>query len=215
METRFSSLEDRLVILENKNPTIASLEADLCDAQQHISTLQNENNIRDQFARMNDVEISGIPITNGENLFNILHSISAKVGLTLEDRDLDSIQRVRRLERREGAPGSTTLDSRVPAIVVKFSRRLVKDQLLSSVRARRGLTTADIGVAGPALNVYVGDHLTPGNKILLKKARKLKMDLHYAYLWVRDCKIFMRRSDKTPVIRIQSDSDLNKLNKSK
>lgn len=103
-------------------------------------------------------------------------------------------------------------EPRPPAIIVKFTRRITKDQLLAAVRARRGLTTADIGLAGPATNIYVGDHLTPSNKLLLKQARQLKVDLNYSFLWIRDCKIFLRKNDKSKVIRVQNQSDLDKLN---
>ncbi|KAI8429265.1 hypothetical protein MSG28_007771 [Choristoneura fumiferana] len=73
---------------------------------------------------------------------------------------------------------------RPPAIVVRFTQRRRKNELLAAVRARRGLTTSDIGLPGPAAAVYVGDHLTPVNKLLLKQARQLKLEHNYSYLWV-------------------------------
>ncbi|KAG7310500.1 hypothetical protein JYU34_003287 [Plutella xylostella] len=211
MESRFSNLEDRLVIMETKMATVSKLELDLKTANETINKLQIENNSRDQYARMNNLEISGVPVNKGENLINILHSICAKVGITMQDSDLDSIHRVRRFPSGGAAGGAERPDARPPSIIVRFTRRRAKDQLLAGVRARRGLSSADLGLPGPAAQLYVSDHLTPANKLLLKRARELKSELNFTYLWVRDCKIYMRKSDNAKVVVINNECDLKKL----
>lgn len=65
---------------------------------------------------------------------------------------------------------------------MRFTQRKRKEQLIAAVRARRGLTTADIGMPGRASNLYVGDHLTPINKLLLKRVRELKVEKNYMYI---------------------------------
>ncbi|CAH0729654.1 unnamed protein product, partial [Brenthis ino] len=96
------------------------------------------------------------------------------------DHDIDSIHRVRPY------PSSRTESNNEPtrpaSIIVRFCQRRRKDQLIAAVRARRGLTTAHIGLPGPASTVYIGDHLTPTNKLLLKRARELKLEKNYSYL---------------------------------
>lgn len=212
METRFSAIEDRLTVTENKISLVSKLQVDLNIAKDTITSLQEQNNKNDQFARMNNLEISGIPITSGENLHTILHTIGSKVGIQIDDRDVDAIRRVRRFEVSDTSVSKTpTKNSRPSAIVVKFTRRICKDKLLAAVRARRGLTTVDVGISGPANNIYVSDHLTPQNKLLLRRARQVKSDLQYSYLWIRDCKILMRKNDHSKVIVISSQSDLSKL----
>lgn len=199
---------NEILISENKK-----LQTELNSALNTISDLKIENNKRDQFSRINNVEISGVPITNGENLYNIIHSIYSKVGLKLEDNEIDYVVRVRRydLPAKESNQSSGRIDSRPPAIIVRFTRRHSKDQMLAAVRARRGLSTNDIGISGPTRPLYIGDHLTPVNKLLLKRARFLKAELKYSYLWIRDCKIFMRKNDSSKVKLIGNDDDLNRL----
>lgn len=215
-ESRFSKGDDRLFVVENNIAVVKKLQSDLSIMNAAISELQEDNGTRDQFFRMNNLEISGVPVTSGENLNTIVHSISSKVGVVLEVNDIDSIHRVRRFvkeatgDTRDRQPGLLT--PRPPAIIVRFTRRLCKDQLLAAVRGRRGLTTTDIGLPGPSMNLYVSDHLTPANKLLLKRARELKTELQYSFLWVRDCKIFMRKNERSKVINIRKNSDLLKLN---
>ncbi|XP_026322220.1 uncharacterized protein LOC113231894 [Hyposmocoma kahamanoa] len=207
MESRFSVIEDRLIINENKTALIPKLKQGLDSAKESI--LENELQQRDQLARMNNVEISGIPIAAGENLSTLIRAISNKVGYSLDGRDIDGVTRVRRFEASSVSAESSV--SRPPAIIVKFARRLCKDKFLAAVRSRCGLTTADVDLSGPSQNVYVSDHLTPRNKQLFKRARQIKTDLNYSYLWVRDCKILMRKNERSNVVVIRNDADISKL----
>ena len=205
MESRFSGVEDRLVVVEGKLASFSAIQKDLSNAQDTLARLQYENNLQDQFSRLNNVEISGVPTKNGENLFTLLQTLCTVVGFKLTDYDIDTIHRVRTYNTEQTKP------TRYPSIIVRFSQRRRKDQLLAAVRARRGLTTSDIGMLGPATTLYVGDHLTPTNKLLLKRSRELKKEKNYSYLWVRDCKILLRKNDNANIIRISNLSDLNKI----
>ncbi|XP_050674367.1 uncharacterized protein LOC126971897 [Leptidea sinapis] len=179
LAARFNNLDSRISTVE----TI--IQKDLTSANITIDELRRVNNEQDQHSRLNNVEISGVPVSNGENLLSIVRDICHKVAFQLQESDVDYIHRVRRFVNPNISEGQTqSSSSRPPAIIVRFSRRLRKDTLIAAVRARRGLTTADIGLPGPTVNLYVSDHLTPSNKLLLKQARKIKEDLHYSYLWI-------------------------------
>ncbi|XP_041981439.1 uncharacterized protein LOC121734865 [Aricia agestis] len=205
MQQRFDDIEGRLNGFEDKVSCITTLQKDLKKANEIISALEQNNNTQDQFSRLNNIEISGIPMRNGENLYSMLHDLCSVVGFSLCETDIDTVHRVRR---------HITTDKqalRHPAIIVRFTQRRRKDQLLAAARARRTLSSAELGLQGPACAVYISDHLTPTNKLLLKRARELKVEKQYAYLWVRDCKILLRKNDKSNVIRISSESDLLKI----
>lgn len=79
---------------------VQGYEAELNDMKRITSTLQQESQSKDQFHRMNNAEISGIPFIKGENLNNLLFSIASKVGITLNERDIDSFHRVHRFEKK-------------------------------------------------------------------------------------------------------------------
>ncbi|CAH0714117.1 unnamed protein product, partial [Brenthis ino] len=168
-----------------------NIKSDIQCTMQHIKELSSkldtmeaelkaQNNSHDQYSRQNNIEISGIPTKKGENVYTILNDLCATVGFQLSDHDIDSIHRVRPY------PSSRTESNNEPtrpaSIIVRFCQRRRKDQLIAAVRARRGLTTAHIGLPGPASTVYIGDHLTPTNKLLLKRARELKLEKNYSYL---------------------------------
>ncbi|KAI5632968.1 hypothetical protein NE865_14305 [Phthorimaea operculella] len=220
METRISQFEDRLVLVEKFPVSIQELQSKLDAASAAISNLQNDNDARDQHARMCNVEISGIPMKKGENLATIFNMMCIKLGLQVPPTSIDSIHRVRRFAAGAEAPeggraaaagGSPSSPTGIPAIIVKFTRRAQKDELLSAVRARRpGLTSADVGIDGPSVDIFVCDHLTPANKLLLKSARKLKKEGKLAHVWVRDCKVLARKADTSKVLYVTKTFDFKK-----
>ncbi|CAG4933533.1 unnamed protein product [Colias eurytheme] len=144
LEKRFTDMEERLVNVEGTVASLMTVSQQLTETQQTVNELVQDINYQNQFSRLNNIEIQGVPQTTGENLYNILGTICTMV-------------------------------------------------------------------AGPASSVHINEHLTPTNKQLLKKARDIKFNLNYTYLWIRDCKIFLRKNDKSKVVRIANESDLLKL----
>ncbi|KAL4714245.1 hypothetical protein ACJJTC_009597 [Scirpophaga incertulas] len=188
LKTEINSVSEKISILDSK---WEGLETRLLTFENRRTTLETK--------------VFGL---EGENLNNLMFTLSTKAGISLNEKDLDSIHRVRRFETKShiGGIGNKTAstESRPPAIIVKFTRRIVKDQLFAAVRARRGINTTDIGLSGPASTIYVSDHLTPSNKLLLRQARQLKADMNYSYLWISDCKIFLRKNDKSKQVQCLS-----------
>lgn len=210
MDGRFDDFNGRLITAEKKISCFSDVQKELIKAQETIFELRQENNLQDQFSRQNNIEISGLPANKGENLMSTLHDLCTIVGFKLCDTDVDTIHRVRPYLGVTGAGGNKQ-PARPPSVVVRFTQRRRKDQLIAAVRSRRGITTADIGLPGAASTLYVSDHLTPTNKLLLKRARELKVENNYSYLWVKDCKILLRKNETSNIIRISNESDLHKI----
>lgn len=189
----------------NLHSKVLALEKQLNDCNSTITNLSSQLCYNDQQCRMNNLEICGIPTSKSENLLNILQIIATKAGISLESCDIDHINRVRRFSSSNGN------NTQTPNIVVKFTQRRKKCDFLAAVRARRGLTTADLDIDGPAKPVFVNEHLTSNNKYLYSQARKLGKECGFAYIWIKDCKIFVRKSDVAKAILIASESDLTKI----
>lgn len=61
--------------------------------------------------------------------------------------------------------------------------------------------------------IFVNENLTKRNQILFKAARALLKNGNIKYVWTKDCKILIRRSDKSPVEQVKSLEDLEKYSK--
>ena len=60
-------------------------------------------------------------------------------------------------------------------------------------------------------DVYFNDHLTPKHKELFSAARTKKFNNNYKYLWTRNGRIFIRKTDVSEVIRVTSEEVVNSL----
>lgn len=209
LDPRLCTMEERISATEDTLAVLCNVPKDISEAKECIDKLMKENNNRDQFCRLNNVEISGVPLVKKENLFSVLKSICSKLSFDLQPTDVDTIHRVRPFisaVKNNDPP-------RPPAIIVRFTQRLRKDALLAAARAHRTLFTTDIGFNGPATNVFLSHHLTPTNKLLLQQAKKIKKEQDFKYLWIQDCKILMRKSDDitSKIYHIKNEIDLCKL----
>ncbi|XP_053622979.1 uncharacterized protein LOC128682360 [Plodia interpunctella] len=195
----------------NLNTKISVLEKKLTDSSIIIADISNQLSYKDQLCRMNNLEIAGIPYTKSENLLHIMQSISTKVGVSLSTSDIDHIHRVRRFPSNKIPTESSLAPTQIPNIIVKFTHRQKKSEILAAVRAIRGLTTSDVDIDGPARHLFINEHLTPNNKMLYSRTRKLGRECGYSYIWIKDCKIFVRKNDVSKPILISCESDLTKI----
>lgn len=94
-----------------------------------------------------------------------------------------------------------------PAIIVKFVRREVGENFYRARKRLKSVSTADLGF--PVAKIYIGNEsLTQRNKELLKDCLKFKKDHSYKFLWTNAGRIFLRRNADSPVIPVNSSSDI-------
>lgn len=170
-----------------------------------VSELRRELAMHKQHLCSKEVELSGITEHKQENLSQIVSVLSVKLGVDLDQRDVDNIQRV---GRRGGESDS---EDRPRPIVVTLTRRAPRDKLLQAARVRRGLNTDDLNIAGKPRRVFINERLTRENRILFGRARALGKEMKYRFVWVSNGNIFMRRSESTSVFHVTSEQCLSKL----
>ncbi|KAG7295766.1 hypothetical protein JYU34_020817 [Plutella xylostella] len=167
---------------------------------------------------LKDVEITGLTESNGENLTQVVNVLSNKLGVQLDPRDVDDVRRVGARggggggSGGSGGAGAGAMERPRP-VVLTFTRRAPRDQLLRAAKVRRGLTTDMLELAGNSRRVYVNEHLTRENRVLFSKARALGAELKFKYVWTSNGNIFMRRSETSSVLRVTSEATLEKLGK--
>ena len=87
--------------------------------------------------------------------------------------------------------------------VVRFVSRKAKEMI---IRAKKVVSNRDYAFRGNA--IYINEHLTSLNKQLFRDAKAKKRTLGYKYLWTRNGKIFIRKTDTSQAIAITSDEDV-------
>ncbi|XP_061705676.1 uncharacterized protein LOC133516672 [Cydia pomonella] len=176
-----------------------------------VSQLRMELSDRDQELLLNDIEISSVPESRGENAMHLVTALGKKLGVELTESDIVDVTRVGRAPQLEdGLHGPA---ARPRPLVVRLVRRAVRDRLLQAARVRRDATTEGTGIPGRTCTFYVNERLTPHNRRLLYKARELKQQHSWRYVWTRDGKIFARRQadSGSPRHRIRTELDLDRV----
>lgn len=170
-----------------------------------VTELKAELNERDQELLLNDVDIIGVPEKTGENVGHIVSLIAAKLGVDLEERDIVAARRV-------GARRSDDGDDRSPRpLIVKLTRRSIRDELLKSARVRRGITTEGLDIPGKQRRFYVNERLTPLNRRLFQRVREIGRSQNWRYIWTRNGAIFAKQTDTSNIFRVRNDSDVARI----
>ncbi|KAL0882089.1 hypothetical protein ABMA27_000661 [Loxostege sticticalis] len=186
------SLETKVKVLEERTDIIPALQAS-------ITKIENNLRVKEQWARMGNVEIKGIPIKNDENLYDIALKVGEAVGCPIQKTDINFIARIP--TQRTDAP---------KPIIVSLNNRYLKEDLVAAARARKDLNLKSLGYT-EAGKYFVNDHLTTFNKSLLSKAKATAKEKNFQFIWVKHCKILARKSTTSKIFTIKTEADLQRI----
>ncbi|XP_047997244.1 uncharacterized protein LOC125234864 [Leguminivora glycinivorella] len=229
-----SRLNAELLSMKNNSQNKMTETSTLHDI---VDQMKLEINDRDQALLLNDVEISGVPEHKSESTIHIVQTIALKIGLNIDERDIVSANRVgqprtsnteggrshqdNRTSSSETASASANQDlirnsgsasgPRPRPLVVRFTRRALRDELLKSARSRRGLDSRDVGPPDHIpTKLYLNDRLTKTNRSIFWQARQAANAANWKYVWTRDGRIYARRSDsgECKAVPIKTEKDI-------
>ena len=135
----------------------------------------------------------------------LLHqkNVGKLLGMDITQNDISVSHQMPQSQKHKGKPGP-------PAIIVKFTRRDVKDNFYRARKQLKDLTTRDLGYSEKN-KIYLAESLTERNRILFKDCLKVKKDIEFKFIWTLDEKIFMRKDKDSAVRHINKKEDLQKI----
>lgn len=165
------------------------------------SSLENSvNRIAEleQYSRLKNLEIKGVPVNTNENVQDVIKQITETLSVPLEMQDVDVCHRV------------PTKQPSQQHIVVQFTTRQKRDAVLYAAKKKR-LTTGMIGIPGQTSPIFVNEHLTLSNKLLLSETIKAKKGKSWKFVWTKNGKVYARKTENSRVVNIQNMSDIEKI----
>lgn len=163
----------------------------------------------EQQARSSNVEIQCLPQHNGENLINTVVNLAKVISCDITESNIHHVTRIAK---------QNTSSTRPKSIIVQFCSPRVRDSFLAaSIKFNKNKQADDklnsglLGVGGKKESIYVVEHLSMANKALHAAARSKAKELGYKYVWVRNGRVFMRKSDGSDYVYVNSLDILNKL----
>jgi hypothetical protein len=168
------------------------LSRDLWDTRQELCDLQ-------QYSRINNIEITGIPVTDNEDIYLIMDSMAKALNLTYSRTDISIAHRIPK-----------TKNAKHPSIIVCFISRTTRDAWLSAGRSLR-LTTKKVNAALQEGDVFINEHLTPQNKYLLSYGKKFARMKNLDRAWFRNGKMWIKLHANDRPIRVWSPEDIDQV----
>ncbi|XP_028025757.1 uncharacterized protein LOC114239652 [Bombyx mandarina] len=202
---RIDAVEARVLGLEARLAEIVSTAAG-SDLDSTVAELRIQLRERDQDLLRNDIDIIGLPEVREESTCHLVQVVAVKLGVKLDMRDIVHAERIGAV-RRNFIEGN---DNRPRILSVRLARRSVRDALLKGARVRRNLSTTDLDVPGPVRTVYLNERLSAYNRKLFGTTRQKGKDKGWKYVWTKDGRIYIRRGDGTPALRIRVQADVEK-----
>lgn len=160
-----------------------------------------------------NLKIVGVPLVNenesSEDTANLCLKLFSALGNDISVFDIDIAHRV----PQHNAAIDNGRRRQPNAIVCKFTRRMARDKVLASGRNTSQLTLEALGFSPTAeINrIRIYSHLTPRLQELLYAA-KAHQNMHsYKWCWSKGVAIFLRKTDTSTAIGLESLGDLSKL----
>uniref|UniRef100_A0A2A4IUU8 FP protein C-terminal domain-containing protein n=1 Tax=Heliothis virescens TaxID=7102 RepID=A0A2A4IUU8_HELVI len=203
-------LEEMKMKLNEKVCIIEKLEKENAELRSNVNDLTSRLNLVEQHMRECNIEITGMPEYQTENLANVVLQLGKAVECPVTIEDIQHVTRVAKLNKDNNRPR---------AVVLKLRSRAVRDNLLAAVtkynrsHTNDKLSSRHLGMGGKREPIYVSEHLSPHNKHLHAATRLKAKETEYKFVWVRDGRIYAKKNETSQAICIRSFETLNLLKK--
>lgn len=168
-------------------------------SQELVASLELKVDSLEQNARMCNIEVCNVPDRQGENLVSLIECIGSAINYTIQQKDIAAVHRVPHFNQQTKTPKN---------IIVKFTSRMLRDNILGAYKQKKGLTTVDIGISGTTNSIYMHEHLTLKKKNLFRECREWAKTNKYRYVWTSNATILVRESDNSPISAVHKLLDL-------
>ncbi|CAH2085234.1 unnamed protein product [Euphydryas editha] len=197
---------DTLVQAVNeKNEIIKNLASDNQNLFSQVRDLKDRLSQVEQSLRIANVEITGVPEHKSENLVKTVVQLGKIVESPIAESDITHVTRIAKFNKESKRPRS---------IIVKLQSQNHRDELLAAVsrfnkkNRDKKLNTEHLGIGGRSQPVYVSEHLTLTKKHLHAATRIKAREAGFKFVWIRDGRIFARKSETSPAIYVKDEETL-------
>lgn len=200
----FDDMEKKIVALEKSNAELAKENHFLRQESSRVSNSLNQMKAalddQEQYIRRDCLEIRGVPTSSSEDTNEIVKNIGSLVNVCIEDKDISISHRIK----------SGT--SAISPIIVKFTRRGVRDNLYKARTKLKNITSGNLGLGRQGENkIFIQESLTSSRKDLFHNCNEFKKKFKFRYIWSYYGNIFLRKDEASPSVKICSPKDLAKL----
>lgn len=190
------AFKDKVKQLEKKT---MDLENKYKSTENKIGALEQRLNEYEQRELNKNIEIIGIPYLENENLEEISKAIAKKL-----HKDVADIKKIKRVSTPPGRLGKIKFE-----MYDEIKRNnWIKEAKSAQIYVNNILTTT--GNKEIHGHIYIREELTYYNRTLLWNAKQRCKD-KFKFVWCKEGKILVRKSEKSKIFIIRNDEDLKEL----
>lgn len=208
------NIENSIAVLTAQNEEltkkISQLENKTKEDRNYITLLEEKIENLQMGSRKSNLEIKNVPRWKSEtkeNFVEMVLSLSSSIGATLNKSDIKDVYRVR--SKKKEAVNTP--------IIVETSSTLIKTEILR--RCKLFNTTSKNKLCAKHLGhrvsedtpVFVSEQLTAKGARLYFLARDLVKNGKYKFCWPAYGRIYVRKSENSPIITVKSEAQVQQL----
>ena len=152
------------------------------ELQNKIAVIDNDCEGLKQYSRRDLLEVHGIPQNLEENTDNLVQHVAQLAEINLDASDISISHR---LPAKRG---------KTAAVIVKFTRRKVRDTIYNNRYKLRGKTTSDLGFT-QSNRIYINESFTAKGKQLFYEVKTYQKSHNFKYIWSRNGNVYLRKND--------------------
>jgi hypothetical protein len=190
LSAKYDELNDKAI---NMEAGMKKIKDENCILKRDLANTKGENDLLkiaqdelEQYGRRECVEIRGIPLVPDKNTNEIVIKLASKLGIDITETDTS-------ISHRLGTPAAGSTHSGrsfstipVPAIIIKFTRRDIRDKLYTSRSKLRNVSLKDLGYTRHVESkIFMVESLTKKRKLLFKACLEKKREIGFQFIWTR------------------------------
>ncbi|CAG4971501.1 unnamed protein product [Colias eurytheme] len=194
--------------LINHQEILLGLKKENSLLQNNLNDLSMRINLLEQHARENNVELNGLPENKSENLISVMKQLCAVISYPIQESDIITCTRVRKLDDTNKRPRS---------VIYKLRSTHIRDGIIAAVSKfnkssqNNRINSSHLGYGGALSPLYISEHLSPFYKSLHAKTRNVAKEKGIRFVWVRNGRIFTRKDEFSQSVQIKNFECLAKI----
>lgn len=196
LQKSFKDLQQKMIVMEKNQEKLETQNQEL---RKKVKDLEHFVQDMVQDGNKCKVEVTGIPQNVDYKIF------TAQVLEKIEVSNIEFSVEKTTIRKPNCAP-------EVKSLVVTFQSEEIRDKVLEKVRKNKpNLKTDQFSSQQPVMSIYINECLSAYMKKLFYEAKRLKQDKNYAFAWVRNGRILIKKTEGANAIRLRSLEDLAKV----
>ncbi|KAI5698804.1 hypothetical protein M8J76_014032 [Diaphorina citri] len=183
-------MKEKLTQMDKQLKKLEHLEKEVNDKNKQIELLEYRVEELEQRSRMTNIIVRGIKEVRGEDCTTLIENVGKHIGVANPLSDIQICHRVPSRNKKAPRP-----------IVVRLLNSKTRDVWVK--KAKHAETWKE--------KLFVHEHLTSFRQNLFHQTKELAKKMKYKYVWTKDCKILLKKTDTGNTHVIHTAMDLKKI----